>query len=178
MCLSYYYSFSAPANTRAGALKEFLKGVEKEAQKMGFNPTMVLDAPFDTPERKQFARRLTTGLLINDERLKGAVLPADSRIWEHDRKLGTAHVLPTQGVVIVVTDEQKLETIFGFFRYPETVKDIDGRVVGETHLADRWQFCDFVDSPDPRFRQIVRLFADAGFLDSETDEFHAGAFAR
>lgn len=178
MSLSYYYSFSAPANTSAGALKEFLKRVEKEAQGMGFNPTLVLDASFDTPERKQFARRLTMGLPINDERLKSAALPADLRIWEHDRKEGAAHVLPTQGVVIVVTDEQKCETVFGFFRYPETVKNIQGRVVAETHLADRWQFSDFVDSPDPRFRKIVRLFADAGFLDSEKDEFHAGTVAR
>ena len=79
---------------------------------------------------------------------------------------------------MVVTDEQKSETIFGFFRYPETVQDIEGRVVAETHLADRWQFSDFVDSPDPRFRQIVRLFADAGFLDNEKDEFHSGKVVR
>jgi hypothetical protein len=75
-------------------------------------------------------------------------------------------------VVIVVTDEQKSETIFGFFRYPETVHDVEGRVVAETHVAGRWQFSDFVDSPDPRFRQIVRLFADACFLVSEKDEFN------
>src|SRR5437763_372870 len=77
MSLSYYYSFSAPANTNAEELKEFLKRVEKKAQGMGFNPTLVLDASFDTPERKQFSRRLTTGLPINDERLKSAALPAD-----------------------------------------------------------------------------------------------------
>ncbi len=42
-------------------------------------------------------------------------------------------------------------------------------------LAGRWHLSQFVDSPDPRFREIVHLFAEAGFLESEKDEFRAGA---
>jgi len=41
----------------------------------------------------------------------------------------------------------------------------------ETAVGDRWYFRDFVDSPDPRFRKIVKRFADAGYLEAERDEF-------
>jgi hypothetical protein len=175
MGLSYYYTLAAPATASAEELTTFLKRVEKEAKRMGFQPTLVLNAVFDTQERRQFARRLTTGLPIEDERLKGVALPADAAVWEHDPHEGTCHLLPTNGVVLVVTDEQGCETLFGFFQYPENVKDVHGRTLAETGLSGRWHLSQFVDSPDTRFREIVRLFTKAGFLESEKDEFHAGA---
>ena len=64
MGLSYYYTLAAPATAGAEDLTAFLKGVEKEAQRMGFEPTLVLNATFDTPERRRFVRRLTTGFFI------------------------------------------------------------------------------------------------------------------
>ena len=173
MSLSYYFTFTAPAIATADELTAFLKGVEKEAQRMGFRPTVVLNVPFDTAERRQFARRLTTGFRIEDERLKGVALPGAAAVWEHNPRDGSCHLLPTRGVVLVVTDEHGCETMFGFFQYAETVKDIHGRTLAETGLAGRWHFREFVDSPDPRFREIVRLFAEGGFLEREKDEFRA-----
>jgi len=175
MGLSYYYTLVAPATASAEDLTAFLKGVEKQAQRLGFEPTLVLNATFDTPERCRFARRLTTGFFIEDERLKGVALPANAAVWEHDPHGGTCHLLPTNGVVLVVTDEQGCETLFGFFQYPERVKDVHGHTLAETGLAGRWHLSQFVDSPDTRFREIVRLFTKAGFLESEKDEFHVGA---
>lgn len=81
-------------------------------------------------------------------------------------------MLPTRGVVLVVSDERGCETAFGFFQYAETVKDIHGRALAETGLAGRWHFSNFVDSPDPRFREIVALFAAGGFVANEKDEYH------
>lgn len=175
MGLSYYYTFAAPATASAEELTTFLKRVEQEAQRMGFQPTLVLNAVFDTNERRQFARRLTTGLPIEDERLKGVALPADAAVWEHNPHEGTCHLLPTNGVLLVVTDEQGCETLFGFFQYAEYVKDVHGSTLAETGLAGRWHLSQFVDSPDMRFRKIVRLFAKDGFVESEKDEFYAGA---
>lgn len=175
MGLSYYYTLAAPATASAEELTAFLKRVEKEAQRMGFEPTLVLNAAFDTPERKRFVRRLTTGFPIEDERLKGVALPAEAAVWEHDPRGGTCHLLPTNGIVLVVTDEQGCETLFGFFQYADTVKDIHGHTLAETGLAGGWHLSQFVDSPDTRFREIVRLFAEGGFLESEKDEFRAGA---
>lgn len=175
MGLSYYYTLAAPATASAEELTTFLRRVEKKAQRMGFQPTLVLNAVFDTQERRQFARRLTAGLPIEDERLKGVALPADAAVWEHDPHEGTCHLLPTNGVVLVVTDEQGCETLFGFFQYAENVKDFHGRTLAETGLAGRWHLSQFVDSPDTRFREIVRLFSKGGFLESEKDEFHVGA---
>ncbi len=175
MSLSYYFSFGAEAKTTAATLMTFLKGVEKEAQRMGFRPTLVLDAAFDTPERRRFARQLTIGLPLQDERLKGVAVPLHAAVWEHDPHGGTCHLLPARGVLLVATDEQGCETVFGFFQYADSVKDIHGRILAETGLGGRWYLNQFVDSPDPRFREIVRLFAQGGFLESEMDEFRTTA---
>jgi hypothetical protein len=171
MGLNYHFKFIAPRSTTAAELMAFLKGVEKDAQKMGFKPTMVLDAPFETAEQKQFARRLMTGMPVEDARLKGADLPDDSRVWHHDSTSGSCRVPPSRGVVLVVTDEQGHETIFGFFQFPETVLDTKRKVVAETGLKGRWSFRDFVKSPDKRFRQIVGHFRAAGFVEEEIDDY-------
>jgi hypothetical protein len=77
------------AAVTAEELELFLHGVEKEAQPMGFRPTLVLNAVFDTTERKQFLRWLTTGLPVEDPRLKGADVPDDSPVWHLNTAGGT-----------------------------------------------------------------------------------------
>ena len=171
MGLSYHFSFTAPARTKPGDLETFLKSVEAKAKKMGFNPTLVLNASFDTQERREFARRLVTGYRVEDERLKGVALPEPGMVWSHDQQHGAARVIPSKAVVLVLTDERHCETIFGFFKYPEEITDLNGKPVAKTGLKSRWISRDFVDSPDPRFRKIVRMFAEAHYLESETDEF-------
>jgi hypothetical protein len=37
--------------------------------------------------------------------------------------------------------------------------------------GDRWTFKDYIDTPDPRYRAIVREFEQAGYLASSKDEF-------
>lgn len=76
---------------------------------------------------------------------------------------------------LAVTDESGCETLFGFFQFSEVVKDSAGKIVAESRLAGRWHFEQFIDSPDPRFRAIVRLFAEAGYLASEREEYHPAA---
>jgi hypothetical protein len=171
MSLSYYFTITAPATTTADQLAAFLSSVEKEAQRMGFRPTLVLDGAFDTAERREFAKQLTKGLTLEDERLKGVTVPADADVWRHDPDEGICRLLPTRGVVLVVTDERGCETVFGFCRYAEAVKDIHGRTLAETGLEGRWYFSNFVDNPDLRFREIVQLFAGSGYVASEEDEF-------
>lgn len=174
MSLSYYFCFTAPAGMTATKLKAFLDGVEVEAKKMGFAPTLVVDATFDTAERREFAKRITYGMPLEDERLKGVAVPNEPALTRHDPEDGNCRLLPSRGVVLVVTDQYGAESAFGFFQYAETVRDIHGRTLAETGLAGRWHFSEFVDSPDPRFRKIVKLFAEAGYLASEKDEFRAG----
>jgi hypothetical protein len=171
MGLSYHFSFAAPARTKPGDLETFLKSIEAEAKEMGFSPTLVLNASFDTQERREFARRLVTGFHVEDERLKGVVLPAPGMVWNHDQQLGAVRVIPRKAVVLILTDEHQHETIFGFFKYPAEITDIHGKLIAETGLKNRWISRDFANSPDPRFRKIVRRFADAGYLESEKDEF-------
>ena len=171
MGLSYHFAFSAAGNMPAAVLEQFLHGVENDAKALGFDPVLVLNAPFDTPERKKFARQLTTGSRLESDKLKGVVLLHDGQVWNHDPVMGSCRVIPIHGVVLVVTDGQKHETTFGFFRFPTALKDLNGKHVVTTHLGDRWTFRDFVNSPDPRFRQIVKRFKDAGYTDYEKDEF-------
>jgi hypothetical protein len=171
MSLSYHYTFSAPSTATADELLQFLRTVEKDAKKMGFKPTMVLEAVFDTPERREFARRVVRAIHIEDERLQGVVLPVPEQIRDFSPNTGHCRLEPERAVILVVTDERGLETVFGFARYPETLKDIHGRVLLKTQVGDKWRWQDFVDSGDPRFRRIVKRFAESGYLESEKDEF-------
>ena len=71
----------------------------------------------------------------------------------------------------VVTDERGCESCFGLFKFPERIVGINGNILAATGLDGRWWFRDFVDSPDPRYRQIVQCFADAGYTAFVKDEF-------
>ena len=157
MSLSYHYVFSAPAETPSATLEQFLRSVEAEAKAMGFHPTLVLNAEFATEQQKQFARRLTSGYRFEDERLKGVTLD-QHHVWGGDPVRGSCRLILERGVVLVVTEERGCETVFGFFAYPKELHDNNDQVV-LTAAVDRWFFRDFVDSPDPRFRKIVRRFA-------------------
>jgi hypothetical protein len=171
MGLTYHYAFSAPGTTAASTLEDFLHDVEDDAKDLGFDPVLVLDAVFDSPERQEFARQLTTGARLESDKLKGVVLLRDGQVWSHDQVSGSCMVIPKRGLVLVVTDAQKFETVFGFFQFPATLRDLNGKDVVTTHQGDRWTFQSFVNSPDPRFRRIVRRFTDSGFTDHEKDEF-------
>ena len=174
MSSKYYFTFSARPETKAEELVAFLKGVETEAKRMGFTPTLVLNASFDTAERREFARRLTAGVRVHDGRLASATLPVNASVHRHNPQDGSCRLMPTSGVVLGVTNEQRDEVIFGFFRYPEAVKDVNGRTVAETGLKGGWYLSGYVDSADPRFRSIVCRFAAAGYLQEERDEFAGG----
>jgi hypothetical protein len=169
--LSYHFTCSAPASTPAAVLEDFLHDVEVDAKALGFDPVLVLDAAFDTPERQKFARQLTTGARLESDKLKGVVLLREGQVWNHDAVMGSCRVIPKRGVVLVVTDKQRRETVFGFFQFPATLKDLNGRAVVETGAGNGWTYRNFVDSPDPRYRQIVKHFTEAGYTEFEKDEY-------
>ena len=169
--MSFHFKFSAPATKSAADLEKFLKVLEKEAIRLGFNPTHVLNAPFDTDERRKFARRLTTGQRIESEKLKGVVLVRKEQVFGHDPVQGDCRLIPEHGVALVVTDEKKQETIFGFLRYPKILTDTNGKKILDTGVGDDWRYADFVDSPDPRYRAIVKKFTEAGYLKESIDEY-------
>ena len=120
---------SARPRMPAEQLEDFLREVEKLAQSLGFAPTMVLNVPFDTPERRDFARRLSGSYTVEDQRLKDAVTLAEGQLWNHDPDSGTGRLIPKKGVVLVLTDEQGCETCFGFFKYPERILDVHGKIL-------------------------------------------------
>jgi hypothetical protein len=171
MALSYYYTFSAPKSIPSLKLESFLNAVEAHAKKMGFNPSIVMNALFATDDQRKFVRRITSGLLISDERLKGATLLDGSRVWNYDRERGECRVIPEKGVILVVTDEHGCETAFGFLWYPDTLLDLNGKELAAMPHQGRWFFHDFVDTPDKRYRTIVKMFANEGYLESEKDEY-------
>lgn len=171
MGLSYHYEFTAPAETPASHLEEFLRDVEQLARTLGFAPTIVLNAPFDTKERRDYARRLGGSYTLEDERLKGVVLPLEGQIRDHDAIAGRCRLIPKHGVVLVVTDERGCETCFGFLKFPKEILDIHDKRIARTGFAGSWAFRDFVNSPDSRFRKIVERFTAAGYAKLVKDEF-------
>ena len=171
MGLSYYYRFSAPITVGAAVLEEFLKRVEIDAKAMGFHPTAILNIQFDTPERKQFARRLTSGYFMADDQLKGVTFLDENMVWDYAADSGTCRLTPQKAVVMVITDDRGREGIFGFLAYPKELVNIAGSILLKTPIADRWFFEDWVKTPDPRFRTIVKQFAEAGYLEAEKDDY-------
>lgn len=171
MGLSFFYEFTAPATTPASELETFLRDVEREANALGFNPTTVLNVPFNTPARREFANRLGSSFTLQDARLKGAAIPAPGQLRNHDPESGECRIFPAHGVVLVVTDEHGCEACFGFFKFQAHVTDIHGTILAETGLEGRWWFRDFVSSPDPRYRALVTNFSERGFVRSVKDEF-------
>jgi hypothetical protein len=168
MGFSYHFSLRAPVTASAGELAAFLRGVEADAKQMGFAPTLVVEGPFDTPERRQFARRVARGLTVEDERLRGIEL-AEGLCWSSVPAEGLCRLAPEYGVFLVVTDQRGVEAVFGFFRFPVAITDRQGRVIMPLPLD--WSGRDSFGSPDPRYRAIVARFRDAGYLESEIDEF-------
>jgi hypothetical protein len=174
MGLSYHFSLRAPASTPAGELAAFLREVEVEAQALGFTPTTVVDGAFDTPERRDFARRVARGLTVEDPRLRG-VSPAEETCWSVHPEAGLCRVAPRYGVLLVLTDSRGIETVFGFYRFPEAIVARDGRTVMD--LPQDWTSRDSLRTHDPRYRAIIARFRAAGFLESEHDEFGPSARA-
>ena len=171
MGLTYKFTFMAPATTTAADLEKFLKTVESDARAMGFKPTELFQATFDTKERRDFARRIRTMYRMTDDRLKGVVIPQENQVWKHNSSFGDCWIVPERAVVLVVTDERQLETVFGFARYAKTLNDFNGRPILEIPVGGRWYFSDFVQSRDVRYRKIVERFTTAGFLESAKDDF-------
>ena len=171
MGLSFFYEFTAPADMSASEIETFLREVEHEAKSLGFNPTAVLNVPFDTPERREFANRLGGNFTLQDKRLKGAAIPAPGQVRNHDPESGECRLFPERAVVLVAADEHGCEACFGFFKFPEHITDIHGAIPAATGLEGRWWFRDFVDSPDPRYRALVGYFERAGYTKHVRDEF-------
>lgn len=172
MGLTYHFSFTAAASVTAEELAAFLQDIEGDARLMGFHPTIVVNAPFDNSDRRDFSRRTARGLVVEDERLRGIVLPPET-CWNHGADY--CRLAPEHGVLLVVTDREGRETVFGFFRYPRVIRDRDGREIMPVPGDGAWVSGNFVNSPDHRYRAIVRRFAEAGYLASELDEFVAAS---
>lgn len=149
----------------------FLKGIEKKTQKMGFRPTFVFHGHFDTPERREFSRRLAMSIRVSDPRLQGVSLPLPEMVWDHDPVHGSCRITPQEGVILVVADERQCESCFGFLRYPQKIIDLNGKVLANTGVGLDWVFEDFIKTPDPRYRQIVALFRERGFITEERDDY-------
>ena len=171
MGLTFRFTFTAPATTTAAELEKFLKSVESDAQAMAFKPTQLFQATFDTKERRDFARRIRTMYRLTDDRLTGVVLPSEKQVWRFDSNSGDCWILPEQAVVLVVTDERQMETVFAFALYSETLNDMNGRPLVKIPVGGRWYFSDFVQTPDPRYRKLVNWFTEAGYLESVSDDF-------
>jgi hypothetical protein len=56
-------------------------------------------------------------------------------------------------------------------QFPDSLVDESGAEIMPLPNGDKWLLKDFIDTPDPRYRAIVREFEQAGYLASSKDEF-------
>ena len=171
MAFNYFYTFSAPKSIPAWELELFLKGVEREAKSMAFARTTVISGPFAAIDQGRFNRKITVGLVVDDPKLRGVTLLGAANLLIHDPVRGECRVLPEKGVILVTTDTPGREVVFGFLWYPDVLVDVNRKELAPVPHQGRWFFHDFVESPDKRYRAIVKLFADAGYLESVHDEY-------
>ena len=87
MGLTYSFTFSAAARS-AAEREAFLRSVDAEAKRMGFDPTLVFRAKFETSEEKEFARRIRVLMPVEDEKLQGVVLLDDDQVLDLDPVAG------------------------------------------------------------------------------------------
>lgn len=172
MGLNYTFTFGADSSIPAPTLLAFLKSVEVEAKGLGFNPTMVFEAKFETKDERTFARRIGVLVPVTDTKLQGVAMPDPKQYLDHDAVSGRCRILPESAVVLVVTNEHEMETVFAFCRYPETLNDINGRALVKIPVGGRWHFTGLVQSSDPRYRKIVKKFAGGGYVKDERDNFY------
>jgi hypothetical protein len=172
MGLDYTFTLGAPARTPAKTLLDFLKSVGDYAQTLGFQPKSVFSATFATQEQRDFASRIGLPVSIADEKLKGVVQLNEKRVVNFIPIAGRCHVLPKRAVALVVTDEWQCKTVFAFARYPETIDNVNGKALVRIPFGKRWHFSGLIQNPDPRYRKIVKRFADAGYVKTERDEFY------
>lgn len=131
----------------------------------------MLNVSFDTPERRAFAQRLGSGYYVEDERLLGNVPFREGQVDHHNTQAGAVRLVPVRAVVLAVTDAAGGESCFGFMQFPDKLVDESGSDIMPLPTGDQWMFKDFIDTPDPRYRAIVREFEQAGYLASSKDEF-------
>jgi hypothetical protein len=175
MGLDYTFTFGAAARTSAKVLLDFLKSVETYAQSLGFQTTSVFLTTFATKEQRDFAIRLGLLVSITDEKLRGVVQLNEKRAVNFIPVAGRCSVLPRNAVGLVVADEWQCKTVFAFARYPQAIDDVNGKALVKMPLGKRWHFSGLIQCPDPRYRKIVKRFADAGYVKAERDEFYPAA---
>jgi len=171
MSLNLHYEFRAPATTPVEELKSFLSEVGAHALDLGFVNAVTVNCVFRSVDQLDFARRVCLLPWITDERIKSADFSSDPAVF---REAGECSVYPASGVILVVVNEAGHEATFGFLKFPLTISgmaDDGSRVLVEQPGGSDWQFQQRVQSPDPRYRALVRDFANAGFLESEEDDY-------
>jgi hypothetical protein len=177
MSLDYHYEFRAPALMPVETIRTFLSKVGSHALAMGFIDAVFVDCAFQSDEQRHFARRICDLPWVRDERLQSADFSSDPAVRRLDSGAGECGVFPVSGVILVVVNETGLETTLGFLRFPQSLTGTAGdgeRVSIQDPVGTDWQFRHRVQSPDPRYRALVRDFAEAGFLVMEKDEFRPG----
>ena len=163
MALDYYYSFKAPGDTAPEALASFLTEVGEHATQLGFQKATLLTVDFLSDDEKEFSRRLALLPELVDEGLKGVSLPEKSHAYRHDATSGRCRLYPGTGVFLVVTDERGVESTFGFMKFPTEIRDESGEVAARIPWAKDWVFEQYVQTPDPRYREVVGIFRSKAF---------------
>jgi len=174
MSLDYYYEFKAAPSNPIEDLRNFLTQVGEEALQLGFATAVTVNSVFRSVDQLQFARRICLLPVLTDARLKTADFSADPAVDRQDRKEGECGIFPVDGILLVVVNQTGLETTFGFLRFPKLIVGMDDNgteVRMEYPVGSDWQFRQWVQSPDPRYRKLVSLFAAGGYLADERDDY-------
>ena len=195
----YQFCFVAGATETEDTLLAFLSRVRAKARELGFDARVISEV-WDSRMNRKGSWLYNTGVVVvKDKALKGlkGIRAADATNF--DPQMGTCDLWPKQGLLLLVsetdspgkaefkakvtildfppvsdTEERvsKPTVCFGFMRWPDVVRNSHGRPVADTGTKGKWIFINRVTSPDPRYREIVKMFGEAGYLQSVLDEFN------
>ncbi len=173
---TYEFCFVAEATETEDELLIFLKRVAAKARELGFHAKVFSTVCDNRRFRPQVLLYTQCLLHVEHPALKGikAIRAADATDFDSAR--GTCGLWPRKNLLLLLSgtegDRENGNTCFGFMQWPEVIRDSHGRPVVATGVDGKWVFINQLSSPDPRYREIVRMFGEAGYLNYVKDGFN------
>lgn len=164
MIRNYYFRFLADQRVPGKELEFFLREIV-EPKALRYFSRFEFYKFSHSEQMPQFGGEF----VVEDDRLQGVTLPKTERIYSHDPIEGKVVLRPRAGLVLSLNRGGKAVTSLGFLRFPTTVRNVWGKVLGQFEFGHDWVFHGHLHRPNPHVLELITLFDNWGYLDALYD---------